>query len=99
MHGRSRMAMDPGIPTMPRWGTSGFHQPDSRTLLAPSAKGRKVLREPPERRTASFPEPLAKDGLRQLVVPAFLLVDMTAPMSYTLFSGVACYDRGAPRFF
>ena len=26
VHGRSRMAMDPRIPTMPGRGTSGFHQ-------------------------------------------------------------------------
>ena len=28
MHGRSRMTIDPRIPTMPGWSTSGFHRPD-----------------------------------------------------------------------
>ena len=27
MHGRSRMTIDPYIPTMPGRSTSGFHQP------------------------------------------------------------------------
>ena len=36
VHGRSRMTLDPRIPTMPGRSTSGFHQPGA--LLAPSAK-------------------------------------------------------------
>ena len=28
MHGRSRMAVDPRILTMPGWSTSGFYQPE-----------------------------------------------------------------------
>ena len=27
VHGRSHMTIDPRIPTMPGWSTSGFHQP------------------------------------------------------------------------
>ena len=30
MHGRSRMTIDPRIPTMPGWSTSGFHRPGRR---------------------------------------------------------------------
>ena len=35
MHGRSRLTIDPRIPTMPGRSTSGFHRPD----IAPSAGG------------------------------------------------------------
>ena len=39
MHSRSRMTVDPCIPTMPDWSTSGFHRPGRHRLVAPSAKG------------------------------------------------------------
>ena len=44
MHGRSRITIDPRIPTMPGRSRSGFHQP-GKTLLAPSAKRREVVGE------------------------------------------------------
>ena len=44
MHGRSRMTIDPRIPTMPGRSTSGFRRP-GRHLLAPSAKRREVFGE------------------------------------------------------
>ena len=43
VHGRSRMTIDPRIPTAPGRETSGFHQP--QTLLAPSARRRAVFGE------------------------------------------------------
>ena len=45
VHGRSRMTIDPRIPTMPGRRTSGFYQPDKHCLLAPSAKRREVFGE------------------------------------------------------
>ena len=44
MHGRSRMTIDPCIPTMPGRTTSGFH-PSGRRRLHPSAKRRKAFGE------------------------------------------------------
>ena len=41
MHGRSRMTIEPRIPTMPGRGMSGFHRP-RQTLLAPSEWRREV---------------------------------------------------------
>ena len=41
MHGRSRMTIDPRIPTMPGQSTLGFQPP----LLAPGAKRREVFGE------------------------------------------------------
>ena len=42
VRGRSRMTIDPRIPTMPGRNTSGFHIPSGH-LLAPSAKRREVF--------------------------------------------------------
>ena len=44
VHGRSRMTIDPRIPTMPGRSTSGFHQP-GRHCLHSSAKRREVFDE------------------------------------------------------
>ena len=52
MLSRSRMTIDPCIPTMPGQSTSGFHRP-GRHLLAPSAKLRDVLGESHEGWAAS----------------------------------------------
>ena len=41
MHGRSLMAIDPRIPTMPGRNTSGFHQPGRHCLHQASAKRRR----------------------------------------------------------
>ena len=45
MHGRSRMAVDPRIPTMPGWIMSDFLRSGRQTLFALSAKGREVSGE------------------------------------------------------
>ena len=51
MHGRSRMTIDPLIPTLPGRSTSGFHRPGRHCLpkregiACPSAKRRDVLGE------------------------------------------------------
>ena len=39
MHGRSRMAIDPRIPTIPGRSMSGFHRPGRQTLLAQGWEG------------------------------------------------------------
>ena len=39
IHGRSRMTIDPRIPTIPGRRTLGFHPPGGHCLLALSAKG------------------------------------------------------------
>ena len=44
MHGRSRMTVDPRIPTIPRRSMSGFYRP-GRHCLQPSAKHREVSGE------------------------------------------------------
>ena len=44
IHGRSRMTMDPRIPTLPRKEHVRF-SPTRQTLLAPSAKRREVFGE------------------------------------------------------
>ena len=41
MHGRSRIAIDPRIPTMPGRSTSGFHR-DQKAMLEPCAERREV---------------------------------------------------------
>ena len=47
MDGRSRMTIDPRIPTMPGRSMSGFHRP-GRHCLHQSAKRREVFGESPE---------------------------------------------------
>ena len=42
MHCRSRMTIDPRIPTMSGRSTSGFYPPGRQTLLAPSEKRREM---------------------------------------------------------
>ena len=49
VHGRSRMTIDPRIPTMPGRSTPGFHQPGIHCLHQPSAKRREVFGESHER--------------------------------------------------
>ena len=39
MHFRSRMAIDPRIPEMPGWSTSGFHRPGRHWLHRYTARG------------------------------------------------------------
>ena len=48
MHGRSRMTIDPRVPTLPRTEHVGF-SPTRQALLAPTAKLRDVFGEPHER--------------------------------------------------
>ena len=46
VHGRSRMTIDPRIPTLPERSTPGFHHTDRHeTLPTPSAMRREVLGE------------------------------------------------------
>ena len=44
VHGRSRMTVDPRIPTMPGQSTSGFHHPGRRCLYQ-ARKRREVFGE------------------------------------------------------
>ena len=87
VHGRSRMTIDPRIPTMPGRSTSGFHQPgrhclhQARSAVRCSASRMKGELRPSKNRSR-------KTRLRHLV-PTFCCLWMTTPISYTLFSGVA----------
>ena len=75
MHGRSRMAIDPRIPTMPGRSTSGFHHPgklclhQARSAVRCSASRIKGGLHPSKN--------CSLDGLRHLV-PTFLLMDDSA---------------------
>ena len=63
----------------------GF-SPTRETLLAPSTKRREVFGESHEGRTAYFQDPLVRRTSGTLRLLSCLW--MTAPVSYTLFSGV-----------
>ena len=73
--GRSRMSINPRIPTIPGRSTSGFHQPgrhclrQARSAVRCSASRMKGELHPSKNRS--------KDGLRHLV-PTFLLMDDSA---------------------
>ena len=77
MHGRSRVTINPGIPTLPGRIRSGCHRP-GRHWLAPSAKRREVLDESHEGRAASCYDPLVRW--------TFLHVDDAVELSKFFFS-------------
>ena len=60
IHGRSRMTIDPRIPTMPGRNTSGFPSPERHCMHAPSVKRREVPGESYEGRAASYYEPIVR---------------------------------------
>ena len=64
IHGRSRMIIDPRIPTMPGRSTPGFHRPGRHCLLALSAKRREVFSESHKGWAASLPRTACEAGLR-----------------------------------
>ena len=82
MHGRSRMAIDPRIPTMPGRSMSSFHQSgrhffhEARIAVRCSASRMKGELHPSKNRS--------QDGLRH-PVPTFLLMDDSANELYCIF--------------
>ena len=74
-HGRSRLTIDPRIPIMPGWSTSGFHQPrryclhQARSAVRRLASRRKGELHPSKNRV--------EVGFLYLV-PTFLLMEYSA---------------------
>ena len=75
MHGRSRMTIDPRIPTMPRWSTSGLHPPGRHCLH----QARSAVRCSASRMRSELHRSKNRscDGLRHLVF-TFLSIDDSA---------------------
>ena len=85
-HGRSRVTIDLRIPAMPGRSTSGFHQPGRQCLhQARSAVRCSASRMKGELHPSQGTARKTDSGTLCLLSCLW----MTAPMSYTLFSGVA----------
>ena len=89
--GRSRMTINPRIPTMPGRSTSGFHQPgrhclhQAQSAVRCSASRMKGELHPSKNRS--------KQGLRHLV-PTFLLMDDSANELLCFWCGHSSYSNG-----
>ena len=66
MHGRSRVAVDPRIPTMPGRGVSGFHRPGTDTSCTKREGKREVSGETHEGWAASYEEPILRRSFLRL---------------------------------
>ena len=75
VHDRSRMTIDPPIPTMPGRSTSGFHQPGTHCLHQARSSVRCLVSRMKSELHPS--KNRSQDGLRHLV-PTFLLMDDSA---------------------
>ena len=85
VHGRSRMTIDPGIPTMPGRSTSGFHQPgryclhQARSSVRCSASRMNGELHPSKNRS--------EDGLRHLVSTFLLVGDSASELCFVCWCG------------